>query len=151
MPCGLLGAVLLGQKKVPEAWSRSVSAVFKDSQEAGDLCTVFLGRRAQDPRRMEGRGVGTGGGLLGQYESLGVGSIFKDEKPLENFEQRGHILAYSLAHDWLSRRVCRGLGGGQRGAGAERRLSQHPRHEMVVLGPDWKWWKQRNGAILNLS
>ena len=42
----------------------------------------------KDPRRMEGVRGGTGGGLLGQCKSLGVGSIFKDKKPLENFEQR---------------------------------------------------------------
>ena len=42
----------------------------------------------KDPRRMVGAGGGTGGGLLGQCKSLGVGNIFKDEKPLENFEQR---------------------------------------------------------------
>lgn len=67
--------------------ARSVSAVFKDSQEAVTCALRSRGGGHKTPGGQRA-GVGTGGGLLGQCESLGIGSIFKDEKPLENFEQR---------------------------------------------------------------
>lgn len=86
-----------------------------------------------------GAGGGTDGGFLGQCKDLGFGRIFKDEKPLEHFEQMTH--SYSLAHDSLSRRVC--MGGREGAGGPERQLSQLSRHKVMVLGPDWKWWQQR--------
>ena len=34
--------------------------------------------------------------------------------------------------------------GGREGAGApERQLSHFSRQKVTVLGPDWKWWQQR--------
>ena len=61
------------------------------------LCSGTVRRRVtcaqrswggQRPQTDGGGGGRHGGGLLGQCKSLGVGNVFKDEKPLENFEQR---------------------------------------------------------------
>lgn len=77
---------------------------------------------------------------------LGFGRIFKDEKPLEHFEQMTH--SYSLAHDSLSRSVC--MGGREGAGGREAAIA------VIQAQGDGAWSRlevvaaERNGVLLNL-
>lgn len=87
MPCGFLGAMVLRQREGSRRLEQQPVCCVQ-GQSGGRGPVHSIPGEGKDPRRMEGVRGGTGGDLLGQCKSLGVGSIFKDEKPLENFEQR---------------------------------------------------------------
>lgn len=112
MPCGFLGAMVFrAERRLQTSGTAACLAVFKDSQEAG-TCAQHS-REGQRPQTDGGLG-GTGGGLLGQCKSLGVGSIFKGQSHWRIFgAEMNSCLSFKFAHDCLLRRVCFGGREGQ--------------------------------------
>lgn len=67
-----------------------------------------------------------------------LGKIFKNEKPLEHFEPRGHTLTYVLIWRGGEGRVRGGLVGRERSRETSSAAIAVIQAQEAGLGPDWK-------------